>query len=208
MLIGVSHEMINGVTINLVFDDGKVKKNTVFVEDIIDVYYAKDGRRRHVEGRVTKIEVLPGHAGHVGHIASCSQCTNEGCYITVDGSEDAKACVVKFDVDCILDLDVIQHSGEVDAITSPRGEYHITQFRLVGKCLQLSLDYGQHWMVVCELPDEQVIVPEEDQSFADKVSAVIPSCANPCQRAELVRAIVQIYDEEKGKDSDEPSDGE
>lgn len=208
MLIGVSHEVIKGVTIKLVFDDGHVKTNTVYVNDIVDVYYAKDGVRRHIEGRVTKVEELPNHAGHVGHIASCGNCKNVGCYITVDGSEEARACVAKIDVDCILDLDVLQHAGEYDSITSPKGEYNITNFRLVGKCLQLSCDNGQHWMIVSTLPDEQIIVPEEEQEIADKISALIPSCANPCQKADLVRALVELFDSElHNSDPDDSEEG-
>lgn len=210
MLIGVSHEVIKGVTIKLVFDDGSVKTNTVYVNDIVDVYYSKDGTRRHIEGKVTKVEELANHAGHVGHIASCNNCKNTGCYITVDGSEEARACVAKIDVDCILDLDVLEHAGENDAVTSPKGEYNITSLRLVGKCLQLSCDFGQHWMTVCTLPDQEIIVPEEDQDLADKINAIIPSCANPCQRAELVQALVELFEEEKDKNKEDPSedDGE
>jgi hypothetical protein len=208
MLIGVSHEVIKGVTIRLVFDDGTVKTNTVYVNDTVDVYYSKDGTRRHIEGRVTKVEELPNHAGHVGHIASCGNCKNTGCYITVDGSEESRACVAKIDVDCILDLDVLQHAGENDCITSPKGEYNVNQFRLVGKCLQLSCDFGQHWMVVCTLPDEQVIVPEEDQDIADKISALIPSCANPCQKAELVKALVDLFNSELPDSNPDDINGE
>lgn len=208
MLIGVSHEVIKGVTIRLVFDDGTVKTNTVYVNDTVDVYYSKDGTRRHIEGRVTKVEELPNHAGHVGHIASCGNCKNTGCYITVDGSEESRACVAKIDVDCILDLDVLQHAGENDCITSPKGEYNVTQFRLVGKCLQLSCDFGQHWMVVCTLPDEQVIVPVEDQDIADKISALIPSCANPCQKADLVRALVDLFNSELPDSNPDDTNGD
>ena len=208
MLIGVSHEVIKGVTIRLVFDEGTVKTNTVYVDDTVDVYYSKDGTRRHIEGRVTKVEELPNHAGHVGHIASCGNCKNTGCYITVDGSEESRACVAKIDVDCILDLDVLQHAGENDCITSPKGEYNVNQFRLVGKCLQLSCDFGQHWMVVCTLPDEQVIVPEEDQDIADKISALIPSCANPCQKAELVKALVDLFNSELPDSNPDDTNGE
>lgn len=208
MLIGVSHEVIKGVTIKLVFDDGTVKTNTVYVNDMVDIYYSKDGTRRHIEGKVTKIEEVPNHAGHVGHIASCGNCKNVGVYITVDGSEEAAACVAKIDVDCILDLDVLQHAGENDCITSPKGEYNITSFRLVGKCLQLSCDFGQHWMTVCTLPDQEIIVPTEDQDLADKINAIIPSCANPCQRAELVKALVDLFNEEKGSNEDPDSGDE
>lgn len=206
MLIGISHEVIKGVTIRLVFDDGSVKTNTVYVNDTVDIYYSKDGTRRHIEGRVTRVEELPDHAGHVGHIASCNNCKNVGCYITVDGSEESRACVAKIDVDCILDLDVLQHAGENDNITSPKGEYNVTQFRLVGKCLQLSCDFGQHWMVVCTLPDETVIVDPDDQDIADKIAALIPSCANPCQKADLVRALVELFDQEKDNNTNNDDD--
>jgi len=111
-------------------------------------------------------------------------------------------------VDCILDLDVLQHAGENDCITSPKGEYNVNQFRLVGKCLQLSCDFGQHWMVVCTLPDEQVIVPEEDQDIADKISALIPSCANPCQKAELVKALVDLFNSELPDSNPDDTNGE
>jgi hypothetical protein len=207
MLIGTSHELIKGVKIRLVFDDGSVKKDTIYVDDLVDIYYSKDGARRHIEGRVTRVEEIPDHAGHIGHIASCNNCKNTGVYITVDGSEDSRAYVAKIDVDCILDFTVLEHAGENDCITSPKGEYNVTQFRLVGKCLQLSLDHGQHWMVVCELPDQEVIVDPDDQELADKISALIPSCANPCQRAELVKALVELFDEEKDKDDNTSDEG-
>lgn len=208
MLIGIKHEVIKGVTIRLVFDDGTVKTNTVYVKDLVDVYYAKDGVRRHIEGRVTKIEEIPDHAGHAGHIASCNNCKNVGCYMTVDGSEDARAYVAKIDVDCILDLDVLEHANENDCITSPRGEYNITNFRLVGKCLQLSCDYGQHWMVVTTLPDQEVIVDPDDQDIADKISALIPACANPCQKADLVRALVELFDSELNNNDNSSDNGD
>jgi len=56
-------------------------------------------------------------------------------------------------------------------------------------------------MVVMTLPDKEVIVDPDDQDIADKISALIPACANPCQKADLVKALVELFDSELNNNS-------
>ena len=201
MLIKTSYTTELSVSVSLIYDDSTVKTQKISVGDIINVTYNKNGTRKQIEGKVSRIYLQDGHAGHIGHIASCNNCTNTGCYIIVDGSEYTSADVARIDVDCILDLEMIQKVESINNITSPAGSTAITQFRLMNNQLQLSTDFGNTWLKVLDLPESEIIVDPDYQSLADKIAALIPSCVRPDDKEDAVNELVNLFvDEMKADD--------
>lgn len=193
MLIKTGWQTKLAVVVSLIYDDKSVKKYELNLEDIVKLAYLKNGFRKEITGRVARIFTEEGHSGHIGHINSCEPCKNTGCYIIVDTSDYNNAGLNKIDVDTICEIELVQKSSNSDAICSPSGDSNISMFRLVGRQLQLTTDFGATWLKVLDLPEADIIVDPEYQSLADKIAALVPDCNNPAHKKEAVEGLVELF---------------
>ena len=192
MLLSKSYDIIKSVMINLVFDDNSTKKEEISLKDIVNVVYNKNGTRRTIEGTVTRIET--GNA-----------CSKREWYMIVDGSFCNSSHLEHVKFDNIIDIDIVRKAKETKNISSPVGEHHVSNFRIVGNILQLSQDRGKTWLKVCELPEQEVIVDPTYQTIADKISSTIPKHMPPDKRAELIENLVDLFKEELDNTNSEES---
>ena len=197
MLLKVSHEIIKSVNIGLVYDDNTTKKVLVQNNDIVEINYIYNGMKKEVTGTVKRIFTENGHAGHIGHVASCGNCKDEGCYLFIDASSTNKSDLVKVDVDCIFDINVIQKADNSDCVKSPVGCTHVTDVRLVGNEFQISPDYGTTWLAVGTVSIPELSVDENDKAMADQIAGILPNCMNSADKNTAVENLLKLFKDNK-----------
>ena len=195
MTIGVSYDVIRTIVINIVFDDESVKTREIKLNDNIDITFAKDGKRRTISGYVKRIE-------------TDNPCRKKEWYIIVDtGSAGTVYRMEKILVDNIIDLEVLSSADASVPITSTIGESKISNFRLVGKVLQLSQDGGRTWLKVTDLPDTDITVDPTDLPLVDEIKNIIPDYMRPDIKAELMEDILNLVKSKECKCDDCKSEG-
>ena len=197
MLLKVSHEIIKSVNIGLVYDDNTTKKVLIQNGDVVEINYVYNGIKKEVTGTVKRIFTENEHAGHIGHVASCNSCKNEGCYLYIDASTTNNADLVKIDVDCIFDINVIQKVDNSDCVKSPVGCTQVTSVRVVGDEFQISLDYGTTWLTVGTVIIPEISVDEEDKDMADQIAGLLPGCLNSSDKNTAVENLLKLFKENK-----------
>lgn len=197
MLLKVSHEIINSVNIGLVYDDNTTKKVLIQNNDVVEINYIYNGMKKEVTGTVKRIFTEDGHAGHIGHVASCGNCKNEGCYLYIDASTTNNSDLVKIDVDCIFDINVIQKADNSDCVKSPVGCTQVTSVRLVGSEFQISPDYGTTWLAVGTVSVPEISVNEEDKVMADQIAGMLPNCMNSADKNTAVENLLKLFKDNK-----------
>lgn len=204
MLIQLSYDVEKSLTITL-YNELFTKKFTVSENDIIEVSYNKNGLVKTVKGKVTKVYTDGSHK-HPQHVNYCGEYKNEGCYIVVDSSVVQGSDVVKIDVDMILDMDMIQKYSEGENITSPMGEGHVTNFRVVENELQVSTNYGNTWRVVGQLGEEVISGYPSDYTLPEKIAAVLPPYMRNSEKKSLVNDLLRLFESEMSSDDPEYSE--
>ena len=197
MLLKVSHEIIKSVNIGLVYDDNTTKKVLVQIEDVVEISYVYNGMKKEVTGTVKRIFTEDGHAGHIGHIASCDRCKNEGCYLYIDASKENKSDLVKVDVDCIFDINVIQKADNSDCVKTPIGCTQVTSVRIVGDEFQISVDNGTTWLAVAKVTVPGIDVDESDKAMADQISGLLPGYMNSADKNTAVENLLKLFKDNK-----------
>jgi hypothetical protein len=182
-LLTNTYSVNHSLTISLTFDDGSVKNTKVEVGDIITVVYNKNGVRTTVEGTVTNIYEME---------ATCNCNCESNWGMIIDGTSYGYTSTEKVAESKILDLTMVKKAVDSSAITSPTGEYNITDFRLVGDILQLSPDNGTTWLKVLTLPATAVTVASGDEALATAVEAILPADLRPDVAASLETSIITL----------------
>ena len=196
MLMNISYDIIESAVISLVFDDETVKKVKVNVEDTIRVSFNKNGLRTNIDGIVKRIFIDDRGPHH-----HCPDpCHKPKWVMIVDGSSYGASALERVELDKILDIDIIKRANDTNIITSPVGDTNITDFRLVGNILQLSVDNGQTWLKVLTLPAEDTTVDPEDKDLVSKVEAILPQSLRPDLKADLTSDIVNLVKSEIAAD--------
>lgn len=196
MLMNISYDIIESAVISLIFDDETVKKVKVNVEDTIKVSFNKNGLRTNINGIVKRIFI--DDRGRPHHCPD--HCHRPKWVMIVDGSSYGASAIERVELDKILDIDIIKRANDTNIITSPVGDTNITDFRLVGNILQLSIDNGQTWLKALTLPDEETTVNPDDQELANKVEAILPASLRPDLKADLTHDIVNLVKSEIAAD--------
>lgn len=197
MLLKVSHEIIKSVNIGLVYDDNTTKKVLVQNDDVVEINYIYNGMKKEVTGIVKRIFTENGHAGHIGHVASCGNCKDEGCYLFIDASSTNKSDLVKVDVDCIFDINVIQKADNSDCVKTPAGYTKVTTVRLVGNEFQISTDYGTTWLAVGTATAPELSVDENDKAMADQIAGMLPNCMNYADKNTAIENLLKLFKDNK-----------
>ena len=196
MLMNISYDIIESAVISLIFDDETVKKIKVNVEDTIKVSFNKNGLRTNIDGIVKRIFIDDRGSHH-----HCPDpCHKPKWVMIVDGSSYGASALERVELDKILDIDIVKRANDTNIITSPVGDTNITDFRLVGNILQLSVDNAQTWLKVLTLPDEETTVNPDDQELANKVEAILPVSLRPDLKADLTNDIVNLVKSEIAAD--------
>lgn len=148
MLMKVNCEPVVSLKLELLFDDGSVKKCLLEEGDLVDIEYNRNGLRKRIEGKVIRI-------------CTTGAVRPEDYYIIVDGSEDfvatqARICPMK-----ILDCVVIFKANEGITIQTPKNETGIPFLRISSEnVLQYSRD-GINWLDVSLKKEDTEIKDEE-----------------------------------------------
>jgi hypothetical protein len=140
--------------------------------------FNKNGKRKHVEGKVIKI------------VASDTT-DSRGWYIIVDGSIDFSGQMERFCPNQILDVEVIQKHDLALYISTPNDSTHITDMRVVDGLLQVSIDGGYSWIT------PKNYSPEEDGEIEDDNIASKPP------RRKKKPVVIEGEDDEDSDDEDE-----
>src|SRR5574344_1405628 len=135
-LLSNTYSVSHSLTVNLIFEDGTVKKNTITEGDLVTVTYNKDGLRTTVEGIVTRL--YP--SGTVACTGICNCVCEDQWSIVIDGSSYGFGASIRIAEGKILDMTIEKTAYGNEAVTSPVGDYSVTDLRLVGDVLQLSVD--------------------------------------------------------------------
>ena len=136
MLLSKSYDVLTSIHLKLVFDDESVKDNIISLNDVINVVYNKDGRRRTMEGYVTRICVD-------------NICQKRSWYIIVDASTYGRNNVDRILIENIIDLDIIKKSSELITVSTPIDETKVTNIRFIDNIFQISQDNGKTWTNIC-----------------------------------------------------------
>lgn len=182
-LMNISYDVIQCATINLSFDDGTSKKYTIAPGDIINVIYNYNGERRNITGKVTKI---------VSDSTNSCCCDANKWVMVIDASAYGGTTLTRVVLNKILDISVVRKVADFNEITSPTGEYNISNLRLVGNVLQLSVDNGATWLTVSTLQAVDPGLNEDDSKYIEKVKQILPSNLRPDVYATMLKSMVAL----------------
>lgn len=182
-LMTISYEIIQSARINMGFDDGTIKKLLVSPGDVVNVIYNYNGVRTDLTGKVTKI---------VSDKQNSCECSCSKWIMVIDASAYGGSTVNRVDLAKILDLTIITKAEDYSEITSPTGEYNISNLRLVGNLVQLSVDNGTTWLNMCALPSVDPGLDESDAVYIEKVKAILPSNLRPDVYASMLKSMVEL----------------
>ena len=77
-------------------------------------------------------------------------------------------------------------------VTSPTGEYNISNLRLVGNVLQLSVDDGVTWLNVSTLQAVDPGIADDDAKYVEKVKQILPANLRPDVYATMLKSMVAL----------------
>jgi hypothetical protein len=151
MLMDIKCSMVPSIKVDLAFDDGHKKSQTLSVGDLIDLLYNSNGLRKHIIGIIRQINT-PG-------------CDPKGWSIIVDGSDDFESEIARLSPMSILDVDIIRKAGSSRTVSSPNDDTGIYAIRIKEGRLQYTRD-GKHWRNIKIddidiIPGKDVIIDED-----------------------------------------------
>ena len=182
-LMNISYDIIQCVNVSLAFDDGTVKKYTIAPGDIVTVTYNYNGERRTETGKVTKI---------VSDSVNSCCCDANKWIMVIDASAYGGATLTRITINKILDLSIVRKAADFSDITSPTGEYNISNLRLVGNVLQLSVDDGVTWLNVSTLQAVDPGIADDDAKYVEKVKQILPANLRPDVYATMLKSMVAL----------------
>ena len=152
MLMNINCSTVTSIEVHLKFDDGSTKDRIISKGDLIEVEFNQNGLRRHVEGKVLKINTTNGDP--------------KGWYIIVDASDDFDSSQAKFSPMNILDLEIIRKADAIKYIETPTDCTGIQGLRIVKGRLQYTID-GFNWNDL-HVDKRNVIIKDEEGTIPDK----------------------------------------
>lgn len=198
-LMTISYDIITSARINMSFDDGISKKVLVSPGDIVTVIYNHNGERTSVTGKITKI------ISDTTNNCGCS--TTMNWVMALDASSYGGSTINRINLGKILDITLVRSAADYDEITSPTGEYNVSNLRLVGNILQLSVDNGTTWLNVTTLPAVDLDLDESDAIYIEQVKQILPSNLRPDTYAVLLKNMVSLL-KTAAKSSEDDSSNE
>lgn len=191
MLLSISYDVLESLLIKLVFENEKVKRVKVEINDYVSITYNKDGKRRTIDGFVRQI-YLDNRYEHY----KCQH--NQHWTLLIADSIDSDANqIAKVEVSKLLDIDVLKRQADSGYISTPLSDNAVTDFRLVGNTLQLSQDHGTTWVKVLDLPVEEPAIDSCDCDLASKIKSMVPNNLRADLQKELMENIAKLVQEEK-----------
>ena len=149
MLMNIRCSAVTSIEVHLTFDNGTTKDRIVSKGDLIEVEFNQNGLRKHVEGRVLKINT--------------TGTDPKNWYIIVDASDDFCSDQVRFSPMNILDLEIIRKADAIRYIETPTDCTGIAGMRIVKGELQYTLD-GFNWNKLkvrkYDIKDEEGTMPD------------------------------------------------
>lgn len=193
-LMSISYDIIENMKIVLSSDDGTTKYVFVAPDDIVSVVYNHNGMRTEATGKVIRF---------TSDTVNKCECSTAKWVMILDASAYGGATSTRVLVDRILDITVVRKAADYNEITSPTGEYNVSNLRLVGNQLQLSVDNGTTWLNVCVLPAIDPELNDDDKKFIEKAKAILPSNLRPDVYSTLLKSIVSLLKQadESAKDN-------
>lgn len=182
-LMNISYDIIQCATVKLDFEDGTSKKIVLTPGDIVNVVYNFNGERRNTTGKITKI---------VSDSTNSCCCDTNKWVMIIDASAYGGTTLTRVVLNKILDLSVVRKAAEFNEITSPTGEYNISNLRLVGNVLQLSVDDGATWLNVTTMQAVDPDLGEDDSEYIKKVKKILPSSLRPDVYATMLKSMVNL----------------
>ena len=159
MLMDIRCSMIPSIKVDLKFDNGFFKSQTLSVGDLIDLIYNNNGLRKHIVGKIIQIST-PG-------------VDPKGWSIIVDGSDGFDSDVARLSPMSILDVDVIRKAGSTKYVSTPIDETTITGIRINKGRLQYTKDQ-RTWHNI-KIDDVDVITKKDDDIYDEDEFGPIPS---------------------------------
>lgn len=190
-LLSISYDVIENMKIVLSFDDGTTKYVFVSPDDIVNVVYVHNGVREEVTGKVVRF---------TSDVVNKCECSTNKWIMILDASSYGGSMGTRIIVDKILDISVVRKAVDFNEVTSPSGEYNVSNLRLVGNQLQLSVDNGTTWLNVCVLPAVDPELSDDDAEFIKKAKEILPANLRPDVYSTLLKSIVSLL-----KQADESS---
>lgn len=130
MLMSIKCSTVASLAVDLKFDDNTCKHRVIGTNDLIEVEFNYNGCRKHVEGRVLKINAVGTDP--------------KAWYLIVDGSDAMDSHQYKFAPTSILDIEIIRKADAVRLIETPTDITGIRGLRIIKGRLQYTLD-GFNW---------------------------------------------------------------
>lgn len=160
MLMDIKCSAVTSIKVDLTFDDfaKSTKTRVIGVGDLIEVEFNQNGLRKHVEGKVIKINAIGNDP--------------KTWYIILDGSGDYASEQYKFSPMSILDVEILRKAESVRYIATPNDCTGIALIRVVDGRMQYSYD-GFVWENV--VIDKKNIIKDEEGTMP-----IEP----PCRRVE------------------------
>lgn len=151
MLMDIKCSMVPSIRVQLKFDDGRTKDQTLGVGDLIDLLYNSNGLRKHIVGKIIQINT--------------NGSDPKGWSIIVDGSDDFDSEVARLSPMSILDVDIIRKNGSTRVVSTPIDDTGIVAIRINRGRLQYTRD-GKHWRNIKIddidiIPGTDIIVDED-----------------------------------------------
>ena len=182
-LMTSSYEIIQSAKISMSFDDGISKIVLVSPGDIVNVIYNYNGVRTNTTGKVSKI--VPDNQN------SC-ECSGKRWFLIIDASAYGGVTVNRIDLTKILDITIIRKAEDYSEVTSPTGETNVSNIRLVGNVLQISVNNGTSWLDACTLPAIEDGISQDDAAYVARVKAILPDSLRPDVYNTLLKNMVAM----------------
>lgn len=180
MLMNIECSIVQSLKVSLTFDNGKTKEREIATGDLCYFEFNKNGKRKTIEGKVTKIGLS-------------NTVDSKSWFIIVDGSLDFSGQMERFCPNQILDVDIIQKHDTVDYVATPNDSTRITNIRLFDGCLQLSTDGGYSWVIPKNIRPPFV---EDEEGYSES-----PQCDHCKKHKKKKKAIIIEDDDEEEDDS-------
>lgn len=197
MLLSTSYDIEKTLVNKFVWDDGTSKETKLEVGDVATFVWNNRGQRDEITGKLVRIEAerhfqaRPHEHCQPGMIDSCDK---NGWFILVDGSMSNQSNMKRIVIRDLLNIEVIKRENFNTTVSSPLGDNNITDFRLVGNILQLSVNHGKTWMKVCTLPKFDFEVEEGLEEVAENIGNAIPEHINPADRNQILVSVLKAME--------------
>lgn len=140
MVMKISCEVEQSLSVKISYDDGTNKTKVVSNGDYVTVTYNSNGSRRNFSGVVTGIHANP----------YSTQTTRKDWYFILnnDDIDSGPLGSKKIYIVNLIDVEIISMARQVNAINTPNNPMRVTDIRLKAGYLQVSTNNGKTWKTV------------------------------------------------------------